>query len=524
MHAARTLESAVRVCLDACRRCARCRYITVSPTGRDCSWYHDCDLDHLQQTYDGFLSGPSMGASLPRDVTPVLQEVVLFMHLEKTAGTLVRKWMERSRWARTGYCDGVDDIQDQVIGLLERNESRVFVEYHCDIDWGAPAKLLKRIRAFESMSGRRVRFRSFTLLRSPLSLTHSQFAYWHAASILPRRLYYQLSSEMLLFGDALKRLNLNHRKDDVCIAWGEHARAGGIFLGLPFSDKRGASTEQLVCSRQRWNTLCHDVTIAVLRRWVHARQSGLLPARLLQCATTKLDADIRLTNMASGAVSAYYNTAGPGVAAGKSGAVADRIETTVSTNATHEALSSATAVRVKTALGAVPSNATYDELDAALADALCPAARWRLLQVTQCLIGHAENVRETIDEFGCDAIIRQALDRLSQFSHVLFMDASKFTLEHALEMALRGTDKEKANPSYRSLRANVGVSHEPFIQSEVEPFNLCSLRFYGEAFAAYTARVPYFETLAEMDLLRTPIHDQVRTANEESDMVPRQTD
>lgn len=138
------------------------------------------------------------------------------------------------------------------------------------------------------------------------------------------------------------------------------------------------------------------------------------------------------------------------------------------------------------------------------------------------------------------------------------MDASKFTLEHALEMALRGTDKEKANPSYRSLRANVGVSHEPFIQSEVEPFNLCSLRFCtsyqlnaapctqcclwqcllhnenlgccflpctdGEAFAAYTARVPYFETLAEMDLLRTPIHDQVRTANEESDMVPRQTD
>jgi hypothetical protein len=92
-------------------------------------------------------------------------------------------------------------------------------------------------------------------------------------------------------------------------------------------------------------------------------------------------------------------------------AVADRNETTVPFDATHEALSSATAVRVKTALGAVPSNATYDELDAALADALCPAARWRLLQVTQCLIGHAENVRGTIDELGCDAIIRQALDR-----------------------------------------------------------------------------------------------------------------
>ena len=135
MHAARTLESAVRVCLDACRRCARCRYITVSPTERDCSWYHDCDLDQLQQTYDGFLSGPSLGASLPRNVTPVLQEVVLFMHLEKTAGTLVRTWMKRSGWARTAYCDRVDTIQDKAIGLLENNESRVFVEHHCGIDW-----------------------------------------------------------------------------------------------------------------------------------------------------------------------------------------------------------------------------------------------------------------------------------------------------------------------------------------------------------------------------------------------------
>jgi hypothetical protein len=65
----------------------------------------------------------------------VLEEVVLFMHLEKTAGTLVRKWMERSGWARTAYCDGVESIQEEVIMLLEFNESRVFVEHHCGIDW-----------------------------------------------------------------------------------------------------------------------------------------------------------------------------------------------------------------------------------------------------------------------------------------------------------------------------------------------------------------------------------------------------
>jgi hypothetical protein len=169
-----------------------------------------------------------------------------------------------------------------------------------------PAKLLRRIRAFESMTGRRMRFRSFTLLRSPLTLAHSQCTYWHAASILPRQLYYQLSSEMLLFGDALKRLHLNRRHDDrnVCSAWGEHAKPGGIFLGLPFSNKSGAGTEQHVCSTQRWNTLCHDVMIAVLRRSVHARQRGQLPARLLQCAPTKTDANMNVINTASGPVSA----------------------------------------------------------------------------------------------------------------------------------------------------------------------------------------------------------------------------
>jgi hypothetical protein len=77
----------------------------------------------------------------------------------------------------------------------------------------------------------------------------------------------------------------------------------------------------------------------------------------------------------------------------------------------------------------------------------------------------------------CSPVLITVSGRLSQLSHVLFMDASKFTLEHAFEMALRGTEGEKANPAYHSLRANVGISHEPFIQSEAEPFNRCSLRF-----------------------------------------------
>jgi len=58
MQAARSLRSAVRVCLNACAKCERCNYITVNPEVRDCSWYATCDMDHLLTEYNGFLSAP----------------------------------------------------------------------------------------------------------------------------------------------------------------------------------------------------------------------------------------------------------------------------------------------------------------------------------------------------------------------------------------------------------------------------------------------------------------------------------
>mmetsp|Transcript_46401 Transcript_46401/g.121783 ORF Transcript_46401/g.121783 Transcript_46401/m.121783 type:complete len:337 (+) Transcript_46401:1176-2186(+) len=307
-----------------------------------------------------------------------------------------------------------------------------------------PVELLKRIRAFEAVTGHRVRFRSFTLLRSPLSLAHSQFTYWHAAT-LPRRLYYQLSPELLLFGDGLKRLrsNLHKHESNVCFAWGEERGMGGVFLGLPFSKKSSASKEQHVCSGRQWRTMCQDVMLALTKRWANPRQRWLLPASLLKCGNIT--------------------------------------RTTIPFRA-------AAAAAIEMALGTMPSNATYDDLDAWLASVLCPAARRRLLQTTQCLVGHAKHVQQAIDELGCDAMIRQALGRLGQLSHVLFMDASKFTLQHAFDMALRGTDGAEANASSRSLRVNEGISHEPFIMSEMEPFNRCSLRFCTSQQTNYTSR------------------------------------
>lgn len=50
-----------------CRECERCRTISVSLEFKDCSWYHDCDLERLERApngaIDAFRSGPPLPAS-----------------------------------------------------------------------------------------------------------------------------------------------------------------------------------------------------------------------------------------------------------------------------------------------------------------------------------------------------------------------------------------------------------------------------------------------------------------------------
>jgi hypothetical protein len=123
-------------------------------------------------------------------------------------------------------------------------------------------------------------------------------------------------------------------------------------------------------------------------------------------------------------------------------------------------------------VAAVAPDAPYAELEAALAG-LCPAQRLKLLQITGCLVDRARRVEKTMLEVGCDGVIRQAFDRLDQLSHVLFLDTSMFSLEHAFEMAAEQTGVA----SGKRWRTNIGVTHVPFIQSEIEPFNRCSHRF-----------------------------------------------
>jgi hypothetical protein len=145
MQAARSLRSAVRVCLNECAKCERCNYITVNPEVRDCSWYATCNMDRLLTDYNGFLSAPvvtlrhvatrtSRGPA-SAVVIPKPQEVVLFMHMEKTAGTVARSWFEQHRWNLTNYCARMPAVKGELIELLKANRKRIFVEHHCGLDW-----------------------------------------------------------------------------------------------------------------------------------------------------------------------------------------------------------------------------------------------------------------------------------------------------------------------------------------------------------------------------------------------------
>jgi hypothetical protein len=56
-----TLGQAVEDCLARCALCERCNYISVSRAHSDCSWFYECDLEHVETTVTGFYTGHSRG-------------------------------------------------------------------------------------------------------------------------------------------------------------------------------------------------------------------------------------------------------------------------------------------------------------------------------------------------------------------------------------------------------------------------------------------------------------------------------
>jgi hypothetical protein len=187
--ATQSRSRAVKVCLSHCSKCKQCNFITVGVEARDCSWYLSCNLTRLESRYEGFISG---GAPYTKTEHHKLgradtQNVLLFMHLEKTGGTRVRHTMHASGWGATDYCADGASIVRQVQERLEHGESRIFVEHHCGIEWSLPRRVEKVVKNAIA-SGRKVRFRSFTMLRSPMSLAYSHFNYCeHTSSLRKHR-------------------------------------------------------------------------------------------------------------------------------------------------------------------------------------------------------------------------------------------------------------------------------------------------------------------------------------------------
>lgn len=58
-------------CIEACRGCPRCRFISLSTRWKDCSWSHSCNLSALDQSISGFHSGQLPGPEfLPKVPSP----------------------------------------------------------------------------------------------------------------------------------------------------------------------------------------------------------------------------------------------------------------------------------------------------------------------------------------------------------------------------------------------------------------------------------------------------------------------
>jgi hypothetical protein len=252
---------------------------------------------------------------------------------------------------------------------------------------------------------------------------------------VPRQLFYQLSPELVFYRDTLKLIN---DRGPVCSD--ESSTTGGLFLNLPL-EERG---NDRVCSAGPWQVLCQQLILALVTSEEMRKQQGWFHVE-----EDFLRHNAQLLAAHDGNATAPLNAA-----------------------LWRRSCSNRDLNKTATSVAAVAPDAPYAELEAALAG-MCPALRLKVLQITGCLVDRARRVEKKMLEVGCDGVIRQAFDRLDQLSHVLFLDTSMFSLEHAFEMAAEQT----GDASGKRWRTNIGVTHVPFIQSEIEPFNRCSHRF-----------------------------------------------
>ena len=181
-------ESAQRACVTMCRSCNRCRYISVAPPWKHCSWFSTCDMEALQQHVKGSRSG-----LVPRTARSSGCQLLLFRHLRKTGGNSIQDFLHQHFGVERNFSlflpylplepnqPGNLQKRQAVLGWIEsmeRNEtptSGVVAGYHVVYD-NADEFYRLWLRA-RSLSTRRCPARAFTVLRAPEEAAASWYRY-----------------------------------------------------------------------------------------------------------------------------------------------------------------------------------------------------------------------------------------------------------------------------------------------------------------------------------------------------------
>lgn len=114
------------------------------------------------------------------------------------------------------------------------------------------------------------------------------------------------------------------------------------------------------------------------------------------------------------------------------------------------------------------------------------ALQRNMLLMAECVVSHSARVHHTVRTVGCEELTRQAIQKLSNLSHVLFMESDKFSIEHGIEMATQ---------EIRDIRHFNAAKTRPPNLPEAEQNNRCAMYFCERCQVLSPSRTPSISTL-----------------------------
>eukprot|EP00965_Chrysotila_dentata_P234316 6200096-Pleurochrysis_carterae.AAC.2 len=120
----------------------------------------------------------------------------------------------------------------------------------------------------------------------------------------------------------------------------------------------------------------------------------------------------------------------------------------------------------------------------------------------EILVRHAERVQRTVRKRGCESLLAEAAERLSTLSHVFFLEASVFSVEHIRNMAM---GEASVNSGIAPVNQAKGHISTPYHEQEALKYNTCAEYVYGQLWARLASSAHSFFAIAEQDwMLPTP--------------------